>query len=309
MNFTKAFKVCKNFLIRNVDARMLSVLCVVQLLTILVSFEAMANSPPLNLRVIQSGHSLTDHIIYPLHLMVRASGGKGDTIAKSTIPGSPMDVRWNDPPGYDQPDARHDIVDYDMLVLTERVSVNVTIEWHNSLEQALTWFNHAWTEGNDGDGAETILYATWVGIDSGPAAANPHLDPQGLVPFRERMDLEMDGWQSILDHVNANRVAGSPPMRMIPGPLLMAELYDAIERGEVPSISDISDVFSDDIHLNELGAYYIALAHYTVIFDRDPRGLPNRLGLPTSPSRELATWMQDTVWRVVSSYEGSGFDG
>jgi len=268
--------------------------------------KADASERPLSLRIIQSGHSLTDPIPDPLQAMIRAAGFRGQNVAKSTTPGSPMDWRWNNPPEYGQPDARHDIIDYDILVLTERVSVHDTIKWHNSLDQALTWFNHAWTNGNGGKGAETILYATWVGINSGPDAVNSSKDPQVLIGFRKHMDLEMEGWQNILDYVNANRISGSPPMRMIPGPLLMAELYDAIERDEVPSLSDIRDIFSDDIHLNDLGAYYIALAHYAVIFNRDPRGLPNRLGMATSPSRELVTWMQDTVWRVVTSYEGSG---
>jgi hypothetical protein len=271
--------------------------------------RAVAAERPLSLQIIQSGHSLTDPIPDPLQAMIRAAGYRGQTVARSTVPGSPMDWRWNNAPGYGLPDARHAIADYDVLVLTERVSVHVTIEWHNSLDQALIWFNHAWTEGKGGKGAETILYATWVGIDSGPGAANPYNDPQGFIPFRERMDLEMEGWQSILDHVNENRVAGAPPMRMIPGPLLMAAVYDAIGRGEVPGITDISDLFSDDIHLNDLGAYYIALAHYAVIFNRDPRGLPNRLGMANSPSRALADWMQETVWRVVTSYEGSGVGG
>ena len=291
---------------RKMKMLLAAVLCTVVILGLTLPDKAFAAERPLSLRVIQSGHSLTDPIPDPLQAMIRAAGFRGQTVARSTVPGSPMDWRWNNAPGYGLPDARHAIADYDVLVLTERVSVHVTIQWHNSLDQALTWFNHAWTEGNGGKGAETILYATWVGIDSGPDAANPYNDPQGFIPFRERMDLEMEGWQSILDHVNANRVAGSPPMRMIPGPLLMAELYDAIARGEVPGVTDIAELFSDDIHLNDLGAYYIALAHYAVIYNRDPRGLPNRLGMATSPSRELAAWMQDTVWRVVSSYDGSG---
>lgn len=281
-------------------------ICAFTAFGMMMSGEVEAAERPLSLRVIQSGHSLTDPIPDPLTAMIRAAGWRGANVARSTVPGSPMDWRWNKPPGYGLPDARHAISDYDVLVLTERVSVNVTIEWHNSLDQALTWFNHAWTNGNGGAGAETILYATWIGIDSGPEAANPHNDPQGFIPFRERLDLEMTGWESILSHVNANRVAGAPPMRMIPGPLLMAELYDAIAQGEVPGITNIADLFSDDIHLNDLGAYYIALAHYAVIFNRDPRGLPNRLGMTNSPSRELANWMQDAVWRIVSSYSDSG---
>jgi hypothetical protein len=271
--------------------------------------QAEAAERPLTLRVIQSGHSLTDPIPDPLQAMVRAAGWRGQTIDRSTIPGSPMDWRWNHPPSHGLPDARHDIANYEVLVLTERGALSGTLEFHNSPEQALIWFNHAWSEGNGGKGAETILYATWVTLDSGPDAANPYNDPEGLIPFRERLDLEMQGWEQILNHVNQNRPSDAPPMRMIPGPLLMAEIHDAIARGEVPGISAMQDLFSDDIHLNDLGAYYIALAHYAVIYNRDPRGLPNRIGMPTSPSRELADWMQETVWRVVSSYGDSGVRG
>lgn len=74
--------------------------------------------------------------------MVRATGWRGETIGKSTIPGNPMDVRWIGRQGNGQPGARHDIADYDMLILKELVSVNFTIQWHNTLGQAQTWFNH-----------------------------------------------------------------------------------------------------------------------------------------------------------------------
>lgn len=269
---------------------------------------AQAEERPLDLRIIQSGHSLTDPIPDPLRAIIVAAGNRGAVVDRSTIPGSPMDWRWNNEPGYGLPHARTAIGKYDLLVLTERVALSGTLPWHNSLGQALIWHDHAWIKGNGGNGAETVLYATWVGIDSGPDAENPYSDPEGFIPFRERLDLEMAGWEQIQSHVNENRVAGSPPMRMIPGPLLMAEIYDAIEAGNVPDLRDISDIFSDDIHINDIGAYYIALAHYAVIFERDPRGLPNRLGLSSSPSRALADWMQETVWRVVSEYEGSGLN-
>ena len=284
-------------------------------LTFLVVFMSMtdfrwahANERPLNLRVIQSGHSLTDPIPDPLRAMIVAAGNRAAVVDRSTIPGSPMDWRWNNAPGHGSPNARTAMENYDLLVLTERVPLSNTLPWHNSPEQALMWYELAATEGNAGQGAETVLYASWVGIDSGPDAENPHNDPEAHIPFRERLDLEMARWEQIQAHVNENRGAGSPPMRMIPGPLLMAEIYDAIEAGTVPDLSDISDLFSDDIHINDLGAYYIALAHYAVIFERDPRGLPNRLGMPSSPSRALADWMQETVWRIVSEYEGAGIN-
>jgi hypothetical protein len=228
--------------------------------------------------------------------MVAFAGARAAVIHKSTVPGSPMEVRWATPPGYDQPDARHDIADYDTLVLTERVPLSNTLPWHNSIEQGLLWFTNAWTKGNDGKGAETILYATWIDITSGPGAENPHNDPEASIPFRERLPIEMARWESIQDHVNEIRPSGSPPMRMIPGPLLIAAIYDEIAAGTAPGLTDISDLFSDGIHLNDLGNYYIALAHFAVIYDRDPRGMQNMGGA----TPEQARWMQELVWRVLS---------
>ena len=55
----------------------------------------MTERRPLTLRVIQSGHSLTDPIPDPLRALVVAAGHRGVVIDRSTIPGSPMDWRWN----------------------------------------------------------------------------------------------------------------------------------------------------------------------------------------------------------------------
>ncbi len=85
-------------------------------------------------------------------------------------------------------------------------------------------------------------------------------------------------------------------MRMIPGPLLMAAIYDEITAGRAPRLSDISDLFKDDIHLNGIGNYYIALANFAVIYGRDPRGAQNQIGVTPDQAR----WMQDLVWRVLS---------
>jgi hypothetical protein len=255
--------------------------------------ETQAQERPLTQRVIQSGHSLTDGIFDPLRELVKIAGNPAVVIDKSTIPGSPMDWRWSHKT---EPDARHDIADYDTLVLTERVALSGTMPWHNSPQEALRWFINAWTKGQDGNGAETILYATWVSIDSGPNFENPYKDPEGHIPFRDRLPLEMAQWETIQSYVNDNRPAGSPPMRMIPGPVLMAAIYDEIAAGNAPGIARISDLFSDDIHLNDLGNYYIALAHFAVIYGRDPRGMQNLAGVTLDQAR----FMQDLVWRVLS---------
>ncbi|MFN3685745.1 hypothetical protein [Salinarimonas sp.] len=262
---------------------------------------------PFDTRVIQSGHSLTDPIPPVLAGLVRAKGNVRPTIHRSTIPGSPMDWRW-DHTAIPQ-DARTQIADYEILVLTERVSLSGTMPWHGSAETALLWQSHAFAEGDGGRGAETILYATWVSLASGPdyVREQPH-DPEAMLPFRERLPLELARWEEILAHVNEKRDPRSPPMRMIPGPVIMAEVYDRIAAGTAPGLEAIDALFVDEIHLSAAGTYLIALAHLAVIYCTDVRGLPADVGQPLPPDPALAAFMQDLVWEVVTTYPHAGVD-
>lgn len=272
------------------------------------SFADAGRERPFDLRVVMSGHSLTDPIPGPLIAMVQAAGGAasgGMAIDRSTIPGSPMEIRWNNSMNLEI-DARRDIANYDLLVLTERVTVLLTIQWHDSLGMALTWVKHAWENGNHGKGAQTVLYASWITLDSGPDRQIEGNDtPEGLLPFRERLDVEMVHWQEIADHVNANRPAGCPFVQMIPGPKIMARVYDEIAAGTAPGLKAITDIFEDDIHVNPKGAFLISLAHFAVIYGRDPRIIPPLRGDPGWPSAEQQEWMKALVWDVVRAYPDS----
>ncbi|TRW97607.1 hypothetical protein FNJ84_08885 [Paracoccus sp. M683] len=270
--------------------------------------RAWGQEPLPRLRIVESGHSLTDGVMEPLRDMINAAGGRGTTLVKSTIPGSPMEWRWEHPaePNLRDPAA---MAQFDLMVITERVSLSNTLPFHRSEEMGLRWFEQAWTYGKDGQGAATILYATWVDIDSGPDHENPYKDSDGKIPFRQRMDREMVLWEQIANHVNKNRPEGSPAMKVIPGPLIMAAAYDAIAAGEAPGLTEMQQLFEDVIHPNELGKYLIALAHFAVIYNRDPHGLPAGVPARGGTSPEQAAWMQDLVWRVVSGYPGAMTDG
>ncbi|MGL4236646.1 hypothetical protein [Tabrizicola sp.] len=263
---------------------------------------------PFNLRIVMSGHSLTDPIPGPLAIMVRAAGGKeslGMAIEWSTVPGSPIELRWENDYGL-IPDAKRDIADFQLLVLTERVPVRSAIQYHHTNELTLEWFKLALKEGDGGRGADTILYASWITINSGPGNEDSYDFDERLIPFRERLDLEMGSWQDVANYVNQNRPEGSPPMRVIPGPKIMAAVYDAIQAGTAPELTAMSDLFRDMIHVNEKGTYLIALAHFAVIYGRDPRTIPAVRGEPGWPSPKLAAWMKELVWDVVSKYPDSG---
>lgn len=262
--------------------------------------QAAQEQDRLGLRIIQSGHSLTDPIVGPLRAFAIASGaGQGTIIDRSTIPGSPMEWRWDHAA---MPDAKADIGNYDLLVLTERVPLSNTAPFHRSPEMALAWFEQAYRLGAEGAGAATLLYASWVEIDSGPGADNPYKDAERHIPWRERLPLEFAGWTAIADFVDANRPDGSQPMRIIPATLVLAAAADDIAAGRAPGFSELNQLFEDNVHLNDAGAYLVALAHFAIIYELDPRGLPSDIGLRRPLTEEQAAWMQELVWDVVTAY-------
>lgn len=268
---------------------------------------------PYSVKQIHSGHSLTDPLFHPhwpgqyVNLMTKLRGvWAGNDIGKSTIPGSPMRWRWNNSSGY--PDARHNIDEFELLSITEVAGLcyegGSTQGWYldcikEQREYMSLFVNNAWNNGNQGNGAATLLWTNWVNIN----------DSDG--PFREMLDKLGAEWERIQDHANANRPNGAPHVYIIPGHKMMARLYDDVQDGKVPGITQFSQFFSDNIHTNELGAYAITMIHYACIYNKNPLGLPNRLidnppaGTPI-PSPALAEYLQRTIWEIVTNYPRTG---
>lgn len=277
---------------------------------------------PFTVKQIHSGHSLTDPLFYPnwpgqyVNLMAAVTGQSAwqlidRVIGKSTIPGSAMAARWTKPPGGTSPDARHGIGNWELLSITERVPLlyegGSTQQWYitgiQEQRNALSLFvNNAWTQGNGGKGAPTLLWTTWVNIDGSNGDFRKMLDVQGLE------------WERMQDHANERRPSGAPPVYLIPGHKMMARLYDDVAKGLVPGITSINQFFSDNIHTNELGAYAIAMIHYACIYNKSPLGLPTKL-IPNAtattliPSAELAAYLQSMIWEVVTTYDRTGIVG
>jgi hypothetical protein len=273
---------------------------------------------PLNVKQIHSGHSLTDPLFFPhypgqyVNLMrdinsLPPNYDMNTMVGKSTIPGSPIRWRWANAPSFG-PDARADIGDWELLSITEGVPLlyegGSTQQWYldgiQEQKHFLSLFvNNAWNIGNGGNGAPTLLWTTWTNID----------DSNG--PWRQMLDIQGAEFERMQDYANANRPAGAPPVYIIPGHKMMARLYDDIQLGEVPDINHINQFFSDNIHTNELGAYAISLIHYACIFNTSPVGLPSSLlpnppsGTPI-PSTELASYLQNMIWEVVTTYPRTG---
>ena len=187
--------------------------------------------------------------------------------------------------------------DYDAVVLTEMVELAAAIRWHDSPEYLARWARRARAAR---PGLRLFLYETWHHLD----------DPKG---WTERIAADLPAlWEGVLLRGALARAPEAGPIHLIPAGQAMAAFALALEaRGGAGNLSTRADLFAlgengarDTIHLNDMGAYLVALVHYAVLYQQSPEGLPHALsradGSPAeAPAPEAARLMQETVWQVV----------
>lgn len=181
--------------------------------------------------------------------------------------------------------------DYDVLVFTEMIGLDAAIRYHDSAAAVRELIETAHAANPD---LSFALYETWHPLNEGDWVARIPEDRATM-------------WEPAL-LAPAIEAAGGAPVRIIPAGTVMAELVRRAEAtaGGIGGMTSRHDLFSDNIHLNDLGQYLVALTHYTSLYRTSPEGLPHRLrradGTPAqAPTPELAREMQRVVWQVVSS--------
>ncbi len=191
---------------------------------------------------------------------------------------------------------------YDAVVLTEMVEIRDAIRYHDSAEALAHWTVAARAANPK---ARVYLYETWHRLD----------DAEGWLA---RIDADLiRAWRDAL-----MRVAMAQPevgtIYLIPGGQILGAAVRAIEAGEVPGLSRREDLFSrdvsgvvDTIHLNDLGAYLIALTHFATLYQQSPEGLPHALlradgEVATALPEQAVLPLQTLVWKVASSYALTG---
>nr|MCU0910128.1 hypothetical protein [Paracoccaceae bacterium] len=189
--------------------------------------------------------------------------------------------------------------DYDAVVLTEAVEIRDMLRYHDSPRYFALFAAEAWKARPD---ARIYLYETWHPLDT----------PEGWL---ERIDRDLPMyWEGGIIRPALGRLPEGSRIFLIPGGQALAALVREIEaRGGVGGVTDRTGLFGrtedggvDQIHLNDLGNYFIALVHYAVLYHRSPEGLPFALlkgdGTPAAaPSADLAQLMQRIAGDVARS--------
>lgn len=261
------------------------------------------------------GHSLSDQIPDMVKSLSDDMFAVDFDWAYQSIPGAPLRWQWDrkinkdyneNPPYYYafySEEGGLPTGEYNVLVLTESVPrywsiIGDTYQYADSLVAYALSYN---------PNIQIYLYEDWHCIKSGtPTGCDYDIDAN---PWRQRLDDDLAMWESVVDTLN-NRFNPTNPVCMIPAGQGLARLYDAIEEGTVPGISSIEDIFSDNIHLTDVGKYFVACVHFAMIHNTSPVGLTNQTqvwwgGDFDPPTEDQARVFQEIAWETVNSYERS----
>ena len=276
-------------------------------------YSAPLSPPDGPLRVYHLGHSLVGR---DMPAMLAQLAGEGHDYDSQLGWGTALRAHWEPLVrinGFRRENAHpnhrpaHDAIssgEYDALVVTEMVEIRDAIQYFHSGDYLYLWARAAREANPD---IRVYLYETWHPLD----------DPEGWL---ERLDRDLDlYWETEILRPALAREGLGAPIYVIPAGQVFARVVREIEaRGGVGNAARREDLFAlsadgtqDMIHVNDLGAYLVALTHFAVLYHRSPVGLPSQLqradGSPAdAPTPELARLMQEIVWQVVTSYPKTG---
>lgn len=239
------------------------------------------------------GHSLIGTVIPHMFDAFMASIASDIRADAQIINGAPLRYNWDNGATAQGVNARAVLPggEYGTVIITEAIPLAPQIQWNDSPGYAKRYFDLA-----VGANAETrfFLYETWHEIGDDVAA------------WRARIADDASQWQGIIDHVNDNAADGAPTAYVLPAGQAMGALHDRIEAGEVPGVTSITALFSDNIHLNDTGNWFVAALHAAAVTGADVTALPLQTAPPVGaafggPDAALAAVMAEVIDETLAA--------
>ncbi|MFY9243653.1 MAG: T9SS type A sorting domain-containing protein [Polaribacter sp.] len=255
------------------------------------------------------GHSLIGHAIPTMLDQMANASGVNYTGSRQIINGAPLQFNWNNPTLGEVGNYEIDLAtgNYNTLVITEAIPLKNHLEWSDTFNVSNNFYNYFYNYITNG---QVYIYETWHCINSGTPAGCAY-DGEDHINWRQRLDEDLDDWESIV--INLNNLHPNTEVLVVPGGQAVAALYDAVLNNEITGVNNISYFFADDIHLNDIGSYYMACVMYATLFRQSPIGLIFNTEDPwgtayNSPGEVLGTKLQELAFETVCNYSRSGFD-
>lgn len=276
----------------------------------LLGFQALATT----IKAYHIGNSLTDNM-YPGGL-TRIAEQRADvyTYGKHVSPGVPLDMTWNYQSKTGQMYSKIPyglyktaLKDYSWNVLTLQPFDNKIDGSSGDLQMAKNFINYA--KGKSPN-LQTYIYERWPRQTTGQTFNYTDLFTKTYTPSTSRYSLvnERRGYfETLVKKVNDALPTLSKKVRLIPVGSVLLELDKRIKAGKIKGITNIKQLYADNLHLNQKGGYVASLTFYATMFKENPLGtaVPGAFG-GTSFDKTLAAQIQDAVWDVVSVHPLAG---
>jgi hypothetical protein len=285
--------------------------CLLLLALLLVSPLAAARAPEeagakkQTLRVYHVGNSVTDTIRPGALAEMARSRGHRHVWGRHMIPGAPLSWIYEhldsgfkeEPFGY-YPKA---LSRYPWDVLTLQPFDRLLTPPDGDLAMAKKFLDLALPQSPN---LHLYVYSRW-----------PRKNPDGSLDYEKkwlrRYTGGWDGTEETRDYFErlTRELRAAYPKRadrifLVPVGDVLLELDRRMKVGAVPGYADVSDVYTDGIHLNNVGSFIVGTAFFAALYREDPRGLPSAPYGVNDP--KLARQVQDAVWTVVRRHPLAG---
>ena len=228
-------------------------------------------------------------------------------VREQIINGAPLKYNWDKSNEAQGIDARQVLPQGKTtdLILTEAIPLANHLQWSETEIYAQAFAGLALSGKAD---ARVFVQETWHSLKSGTGEA-VEFDDKAATPWRVRLQEDLADWEGIVALLRTGQPDAETRVQLIPAGQALARLDDAIAANEVPGLTSIADVFSDDIHLNARGHYFVSLVQYAVLTGASPEGLSHivkdRFGKQfDGPDAEMAEAMQRVAFNAVEAYRG-----
>jgi len=249
-------------------------------------------------RTLFVGHSLVGQVVPTMFNSFMQSQSIDVEADAQVINGAPLRYNWDNGDTAQGVNAREVLPsgDYDTVIVTEAIPLDAQIQENDSQGYAARYFDLAHSANAD---TQFYLYETWHEMGADTQA------------WRAQIDEDLPKWQGIIDHVNATAAPDAQQAFVIPAGQAMGRLHDAIEAGEVPGVASIRELFSDNIHLNDTGSWFVAALHASAVTGLDVSELPLETfnvwgGAYGGPDAALAEVMANVIDATLDDFLPQG---
>lgn len=193
---------------------------------------------------------------------------------------------------------------FNNLIITEAVPLQNHLTWSDTHGKANDFYNYA-QNNNNNIPVKFFIYETWHCTNSGlTGGCDYDNSANSNTLWHPRLLADLPLWTGIVDYVR-NQNPTDTDIWMVPAGQALYNLTTQINNGNLTGITSFTDLFVDNIHLNNKGNYFIACVMYATIFKQSPVGLTTNISnewgvaFADMPTTAQAAVMQQVAWNTV----------